>query len=79
MLDLRRHLVGQEMEAVLTLEEVFAGLAVAASHSFLVGEKRSRAMRLAGNCHNRSSLVAASEVTVFVLLEPAVVKLFCCV
>jgi hypothetical protein len=58
------HLVEQEMEAVLTLEEVFAGLVV---DSFWVEEKRSRV--LAGKCHTRNFPVAASEATVFVLLE----------
>jgi len=57
------------MEAVLTLEEVFAGLVAAVSHSSPVEEKRSRATRLVGKCHIRNSPVVASEATVFVLLE----------
>jgi len=77
VLGLRHHLVGQEMEAVLTLEAVFAGLVVAASHGSLAEEKRNRAMRVAGNCHNRSFLVVATEAIVFVLLESEVVRIFC--
>ena len=61
------HLAEQEMEAVLTLEVVFAELVVAVSHSFLAVEKRSRV--LAAKCHTRSFPVVAFGATVFVLSD----------
>jgi len=60
------HLAEQEMEGVLTLEGVFAELAVAVRHSFLAEEKRSHVW--AGKCHIRNFPVVASEAIVFDLL-----------